>query len=152
MLVAIFGNSLHAQGVKRDSVPGFRIALTDSSYFKKSDLKREVPVMLIYFSPDCEHCNNFFREIISDYEKFKKIQIVMISNHAIPELKEFENRYQVRKYRNIKIGTEGRTFQIQRYYQITRFPFVALFDGNGGSIAVYRDIPPIGTICQALKL
>ncbi len=108
--------------------------------------------MLVYFSPDCDHCHDFFKQVIQDYNHFKEVQIVMISDHPIPELKKFETTYHLSKYKNIKVGTEGMTYKIRRHYQITKFPFIALFDKAGKELSVYRDAQSTKLICQMLKI
>ena len=46
-----------AQRVKNDkAIPPFKILQTNSRYFQASDLDQTKPVVLIYFAPDCSHC------------------------------------------------------------------------------------------------
>ena len=43
-------------------MPQFKITQADGKIFKASDLKSSRPTLLIYFSPECEHCQVFMKE------------------------------------------------------------------------------------------
>ena len=50
--------SLFSQTAKNNgSIAPFEITLADGSSFKASQLKKG-PVMLVYFSPECDHCRH----------------------------------------------------------------------------------------------
>lgn len=55
----------------------------------------------------------------------------MISYQDIKEVKAFDEEYKLSSYPNIKIGSEGYTFIVQKYYNIQHFPFVAQYEKNG---------------------
>jgi thiol-disulfide isomerase/thioredoxin len=38
------------------SIPDFTIELTNGSMFTTKDLSKSKPTIIIYFAPDCEHC------------------------------------------------------------------------------------------------
>ena len=52
------------------TMPAFKMLLTDGSFYTAADLPVGKPVVLIYFAPDCDHC----QELIAAF--FKKIDAV----------------------------------------------------------------------------
>ncbi len=59
-------------------VPPFKIQLTDGSWFSKSDLDKK-PSLILYFSPDCGHCQLETEEIISRAKSLTKLQILELN-------------------------------------------------------------------------
>ena len=118
-------------------LPSFKIMMTNGQYFSASDLSKKEPVVLIYFSPDCEHCQKLMTEVFKNINKFKQSQLVLITFKPIDDLRGFERQYHTANYSFIKSGTEGNTFYIRYYYKIATTPFTALFDKKGNLIISY---------------
>jgi len=102
--------------------------LSNNSIFSATELPKNKPVVVIYFDPECDHCqklmNNFFKKINS----FKKAEIVMITFKPVEEVAAFEKKYKTHNYSNINVGTEGTSYQMRNYYKLTNMPFTALYD------------------------
>ena len=61
----------------------------------------------------------------------------------LKEVKAFDDRYKLSGHQNIKVGSEGYTFVVQKYYNIQRFPFVAEYDKTGRLKKIIRgDVDP----------
>src|SRR4051812_3473123 len=50
---------------KNPSIPPFSIQMPDSSWFSKVKLKPNKPTLILYFSPDCGHCQLETEEVLS---------------------------------------------------------------------------------------
>ncbi len=107
--------------------------------------------MLVYFSPDCEHCRDFLKSVLGRISDFGNTQIVLISYLPITDIAKFETEFNLVKYPNIITGTEGYTFLVQKYYNVLRFPFTALFNTKGQLTAAYRTAPAPDEIIGQLK-
>lgn len=141
---------LHAQATK-PGIPPFRIALTDKTIFSKTNIKADKPLILVYFDPDCDHCRDFTKQLTGNIDRFKNAQIVMISYQPLDMLRQFETNYQLKKFSNIKVGTEGYTLVVQQFYNISRFPFVALYNKKGTVINTYALAPAIDELAGKVK-
>jgi thioredoxin-related protein len=112
-------------------VPPFTImALPDSVAFKKDDLARRKNLMLVLFSPDCDHCRHFTRELLSNYGLFKKVQIVMASTMDYSVIQSFYSEFDIAKYPAIHMGRDVNYF-LGTFFQVTQFPSVFLYDKKG---------------------
>ena len=132
-------------------LPSFKIMMTNGQYFSASDLSKKEPVVLIYFSPDCEHCQKLMTEVFKNINKFKHSQLVLITFKPIDDLRGFERQYHTANYSFIKSGTEGNTFFIRYYYKLATTPFTALFDKKGNLIVSYRKETPVNELLKQLK-
>jgi thiol-disulfide isomerase/thioredoxin len=121
--------------------PVFDIRLADSSLFKSSSIKKGEPVIVIYFSPTCDHCQVFINQILKNMESFKNDKIVLVTYLDVAEVKKFENDYQLKKYKNIIAGTEGTNFTVKNFYDVGPFPFTAVYDKNLTLKIIYRQPP-----------
>jgi thioredoxin-related protein len=132
-------------------MPPFHIVLTNGNYLKAKDVRKNTPSMLVYFSPTCEHCQNFTKKMTENISSLSQVQIIMISYLPYRDIKKFEADFGLAKYPNIKVGTEGYTFVVQKYYDIRNFPFLALFNKNGKPITTYATAPDISEIIKKFK-
>lgn len=121
------------------AIPPFKIRLTNGDGFTYAQVDKGKPLMLIYFSPSCEHCKAFVEALLKQKAKWTNKQIVMISYVHIREVQAFDRLYHLSEHPGIKIGSEGQSFIVQQYYQIQHFPFVALFNKQGRLIKMMRD-------------
>ena len=137
--------SIHSQPVQnpnKKGLPAFDILQVDDSHFKVTDLKKGLPVMVVYFDPDCDHCLLFINELLNHINAFNNVQIVMITYVPVESVKSFITQVGLNKYPGIKIGTEGNAFIVRYHYNIMQFPYLALHDKNGVLFATYESQVP----------
>ena len=117
-------------------VPPFRIQLADSTWFAKSDLQKK-PTLILYFSPECGHCQLETEEIVSRIKTLDKLQIVMITSRPYDEMKKFSDHYLLHRFPTIKMGSDAKRF-ITNFYSVKFTPFSALYDKKGKLVKVYE--------------
>jgi thioredoxin-related protein len=145
-----FCSSLDAWA-QSNKVPPFRMTQSNGKLFNAANLPYGKPIMLIYFSPDCEHCMVVMKEWFKKADDFKKASIVMITFLPIDKVVTFEKDFKVNQYPNIIVGTEGLRFFVRNYYQIADMPFVALYDKNGNLITSHQKNIPLNELASKLK-
>jgi len=123
----------------RAAIPPFKIRLTNGDGFTYEQIDKSKSLILIYFSPSCEHCKAFTEAMLKQKKKWANKQIVMISYVHIRDVQAFDRLYHLSEHPDIKIGSEGQTFVVQQYYGIQHFPFVALFNKQGRLMKVIPD-------------
>ena len=104
-IMAIFfcsSTMLHAQqydsipAYQKDStIPEFSIMQTDSSWFVKEFLPPNKPVIIIYFSPDCGHCQLTAKDFEKQRDKMKDIFFVWVSYLPMDKIKSFAEEYKM---------------------------------------------------------
>ena len=135
-------------------LPAYQITTVDSVKLTHLDLKKNKPVMLIYFSPDCDHCQHFIKALKPKLKAFSKFQILLITWHKLQTLRPFYKAYGLAAYPNIILATEGNeNMMIQQYFQVKDTPFTALYNSQGKLVWYYEKAPKIDhLVAQAKKL
>jgi thiol-disulfide isomerase/thioredoxin len=151
LLVAVGCSQAQTLGANT-GIPPYHILTTDSVYVTPANLKKDKPVMVIYFAPDCGHCQHLMYDLKPQLKNLKDVQIVMIT--FVTQLKAiqvFQRDFDLAKYHNITIGTEGYTYLVQKYYQIKQTPYIAIYNRNGKLSQAYEKVPTIPVLMSAVK-
>jgi thiol-disulfide isomerase/thioredoxin len=132
-------------------VPPFNLLQVDSmTVFTKSDLKKKKPVLIMLFSPTCEHCQHETEELLQNIEAFKKVQIVMATTMDFSLMKEFYERYELAKYRNIRVGRDFQT-TLPSFFMIHNLPYLAMYDKKGNLITTFEGAAKIEDVVNAFE-
>ncbi len=134
------------------AIAPYHILTTDSVYVTPKNLKKNKPVMVIYFSPDCSHCQHLMYEMKPVLNKMKDVQIIMISFvEQLKAIQTFYRDYDLAKYPNIVMGTEGYTYVVQKYYNIRSTPYIALYDRKGKLTNSFEKPPKMDDLVADVK-
>lgn len=128
VLAVILYCSAFAQQESKLGMAPFSIAMLNGKTYTYKDLKKNTATILIYFSPTCEHCQAFTKELLKYDKQLSDKQIVMVTYQPVKEMKPFDSTFHISSKHYIKMGTEGYTFVVQKYYGVQRFPFVAMYN------------------------
>jgi thioredoxin-related protein len=135
-----------------NAIPPYHILTTDSVYVTPTNLKHNKPVMVIYFAPDCSHCQHLMYDLKPELPKLKDVQIVMITfTPVLKALQVFQRDFDLAKYHNITIGTEGYTYLVQKFYHVQTTPYIAIYDKYGKLFQAYDKVPKIPVLMGTLK-
>lgn len=122
---------------KTGKIPPFRIMQANGRVFKAEDLPMGKPIIVIYFSPECDHCDHLMKELFKREADFRKASIAMITYLSVEKVAKFVKEYRLDKYPNMYVGTEGTSFFVRNYYNVTDMPFAALYTSNGDFVKSY---------------
>ena len=112
------------------SLPPFKMYRSNNSIFSATELPKNKPVIVIYFDPECDHCQKLMSEVFKKINSFKKAEIVMVTFKPVEEVAAFEKKHKTHNYSNIIVGTEGTSYQLRNYYKLMNMPFTALYDND----------------------
>jgi thioredoxin-related protein len=132
------------------TLPPFSILQADSSTFTKEKLKHHQPTMIMYFSPDCEHCKHQWADMEKHMKDLKKYQIVMVTYQPFEEMVNFYNEHKIADYPNIKMGRDTKFF-LPPYFKIQSLPFQALYDKSGNLITTFEGNVKIDKLLAAFN-
>lgn len=133
------------------NLPMYHILNTDSVNVTTTKLKKDKSVMIIYFSPDCSHCQHLMYELKPKLKELSGIQIVMISFVQYKMIKEFYRDFGLSAYPNITVGTEGYTYEMQKYFEIKTTPYIAIYDKHGKLVKAYEKAPDVKELVDVAK-
>jgi thiol-disulfide isomerase/thioredoxin len=118
-------------------VPPFKIQKTDSVFYTKDSLPSKRPIVIMYFSPDCGHCQKQIKELTDSMQFVSKAFFVLAAFKQMPEIAAFEKKYKLKKFDNIRIGRDLKYF-IPGFYKVKFTPFTAVYDKHGKFLKAYE--------------
>ena len=119
--------------------------------FKAEGLPMGKPIIIIYFSPDCDHCDKLMKDFFKRTTEFKNASVVMITYVPIENVLKFVKHYNLNKHPTVYAGSEGNSFFVRNYYKITEMPFAALYTKNGDLIKSYTKVATLEDLSDKLK-
>jgi thioredoxin-related protein len=156
LLILLVGNTAKAQApsmqmtARQTGLPSFSITrVPDSSRFEKANLQKNKAVIMMVFSPDCEHCQQKIKEIMANIKLFKNVQIVMVSNLGYSYVKRFYQEFNVARYPNITMGMDYR-YMLGNFFTIPGLPAMFLYNKNGQFVKAFDRNVPVQKIAATL--
>jgi thiol-disulfide isomerase/thioredoxin len=123
---------------KDSTLPSFSMLQTDSStWFNSNELPKGKPVVIVYFNPECGHCQLTAHEFMEKKEEFKDAFFVWITYRAtMDEIKQFGNDAKMFDAANIRLGKEMQ-YSIVPYYGVHYTPYIAVYNDKGKLLQTY---------------
>jgi thioredoxin-related protein len=142
-------NVPEAPYLKNPGIPPFHLLEVDSVHIlTKEDIKKNRRVLLIFFSPECEHCKHQMRDILADFSKFKDIEIVMATFQPFEQMQTFYSYFRIGDHPNILMGRDEK-YMLPPFYRMQSLPFLALYDKKGNYITHFEGNQKVDTIMNA---
>lgn len=158
ILSALFCGGLSAQiqppvepAYKRiPTIPPFSLVnATDSSILTKENLRKKKSVIIMVFSPDCDHCVHATEDLIANIQSFKNTEIVLASALSFESVKRFYKELHLAAYKNIHVGYDSKRF-LGSFYEVRSFPSIFLYSKKGDFKMDFSDHPDFKLIAAAL--
>ena len=112
---------------KYPDLPEFTaIKAPDSSLFNSQTIKKKGPVVILFFSPDCDHCKKEMKEILAYRQELKNIRFLMVSPLELKYLDVFYEDYGISSMPNITMLWD-RTYYLGTFYKPRMFPAAYLY-------------------------
>ena len=119
------------------NIPAFSLLLTDGKNFTQNNIPNSKYTLIIYFSPDCGHCQHEATEMVKNIDSLKHVYLVWAGSRSIPELKAFSEKYGLNALPNAVCG-QDQQYSIPSYYQVKYTPFVAVYDSRKQFVKAYE--------------
>ncbi len=133
------------------SLPAFEMmAAPDSTIYSSEQLKKNKPVIMMFFNPDCDHCQRETKELLAYKEELKDIQIVMVSSLSFTSIKDFYKEYNIASMPGVSMGQDI-NYALRLKFRPTNFPGIYVYDANRKLVKVYAGNVAVPTILDALK-
>jgi len=113
---------------KYPTLPAFSILMMDSvKQFNTYNIPEGKPTMLVMFSPECDHCQRFVKDMMANMDSLNNVQIYMITFLTLPSLRAFYAKNEWKKYKNITAGKDHKYFFMD-FYKPKSVPFIIVYD------------------------
>lgn len=151
--IAVFAQSTEGDPANKlkPGIPSFKLLSLDSTtVHTKEKLAKDKPVMILLFSPDCDHCKHLTEEIVKNKKKFKDVQIIMSSFKSLALIKPFYNATNAATIPNLVMGKDF-SWYFSSYYKFNKYPFAALYNKKHELITTYEYTIDINQLAEILN-
>ncbi len=132
-------------------IPAFSIlAVPDSSLLTNRSLQAHIPTLVMFFSPDCDHCQNQTKELLAYKAALKGIQILLVSTASFGDIKKFCEVYKLSTIPNVRVGQDV-NFKFGSIYHLQTYPSIFVYDQNGTLAKAFVGNIGIPAIMDAVK-
>jgi thiol-disulfide isomerase/thioredoxin len=133
------------------TLPSFDMLLMDRSTIVHSkEIPSGKPIIVIYFRPDCPHCNEETKLFINNIQSFKDVRFYYLTSASFEDIKGFYEHYNLNQYQNITIGKdyEHSFFEAFNPHSV---PYMAINDGKKNLVKVYHGEVGINSLIAAVR-
>lgn len=132
-------------------MPTFTLLLMDSSTkICTTSIVAGKPTIMMYVSPDCEHCHRLTEQLLKNINALKETQIYFFTPLSLSEMKHFSNNFKLTDYPNITVAHDYE-FAFYKFYHANAFPCTAVFDKEKKLVKVYKGEVEIEKILEAVR-
>lgn len=132
------------------TVPTLQLLTMDSTLYTKTNLPKKKQVLLMLFSPDCDHCQHEAEQLEANREAFRTTQIVMVSTAPLYRLKDFAETYKLNKMDNVVVAKDP-YYLLLSFFGVHNFPYLALYNKKGNLIKTFEGSVKMETLLQAFR-
>lgn len=134
-----------------NNLPSINVLLMDSTTVTNTrQLAGSHSIILLYFSPDCEHCQAEINYLLYNITSLKNVHLVLISPAPISSLRGFAKRFLLDQYPNITL-TNDYQYKCYNLFKIRSFPYIIIYNQQHQLTKLYKGETEIERITQAIK-
>jgi peroxiredoxin len=133
---------------KRELLPFHCFYALDEKRADLRGVKKRDSYVLVFFDPGCDHCEYEIENIISKADSFDNINVFLVSDQPVENLKTISDRYELHKYPQIDI-LFGDYQCIKSVYGIILMPTTFIYDRNFRLIKIFRGETNASAILKA---
>ncbi|MFD2570640.1 TlpA family protein disulfide reductase [Spirosoma soli] len=130
------------------TLPNFTASLLDRSVISKTTLAGQ-PVVLLYFDPDCDHCQREADELYKKSVLLKQAMIVMLSSAPISDLTTFTEAYKLNALPNVRVAHIDRQVAYDTL-GFTSVPDVLIYHADGSLAKHFKGETSVEAIARHL--
>ena len=153
LTIGLFAQNQHSNDYvnKFEIIPAISVhTVPDSSIFTNKNLRTNTPFLLMFFSPDCDHCHQQTKELLAYKKELKGIQILLISVAPYQEIKKFYDEFGLSTMANLKVGQDI-NFKLGITYKVNTYPSIFVYDRKATLAKAFIGNKAVPAILDALQ-
>jgi thiol-disulfide isomerase/thioredoxin len=136
--------------VRFPTIPPFELKTTEGKMLHRDDLAKRHGTLIMYFSPECHHCQQQVEWLQQEISKFDKYNLVLATYQPMDELKKFYVSYKLSSWKNLYIGRDEKFF-LPPYFRIGNMPFLALYDNKGNLLTSFEGVTRVDKLLDGFR-
>jgi thiol-disulfide isomerase/thioredoxin len=127
LLCACYGRKPDKTGLEGQPMPQLKFVALDSiTQFSTTQIPTDKTTIFFSFEPWCPFCKAQTDEWVSKMDKFKNVDIYMLSSSRYSIIEEFKKHYKLSKFPNVHIFVDS-SKSFRQYFNDSRIPFTAVY-------------------------
>ncbi len=121
----------------------------DDKPYTQQDLRKEQPTVMLFFNPDCDHCQSEADSMTKRAKDFQHVNVLWIAVADKPEMYSFDSTYHLTFNAMTMLRDTGK--KAGKLFGIKDVPSIILFDENkevinkyAGTISADRILKELG--------
>ena len=127
LLCACYGRKPDKTGLEGQPMPELKlVALDSTTQFSTTQIPAGKTTILFSFEPWCPFCKAQTDELVNKMDKFKNVDIYMLSSSPYSMIEEYKKHYKLSAFPNVKIFVDS-SKSLRQYFNDGRIPFTAIY-------------------------
>ena len=114
---------------KIQNLPKFSFSEINGKIFNSNEIQNDLPLVITFFHPECEHCQYEIKEIVLNNKAFQNVNFVMISGASASKTKEFSEDYHLEKMPKLFLLRDP-DFQFDEIFGKASYPTTLIYNKN----------------------
>ncbi len=131
------------------TVPPYELLGTDSILHTKANLAKK-PLLLMYFSPTCDHCIQQMADMNKYWKQLEDYQLVLATYEPMEDLAQFIKRFGLDQHTNIITGRDEK-FMLPGFFAMRSLPYLALYDKKGNLITTFEGTTKMEKVLEGFQ-
>ncbi len=110
-----------------NKIPEINYVRLDGKKYTNTDIPQNKKIMIVYFNPLCDLCQEETTEILNNINYFQNVEILMISPNSLEQVKQFHNLYKLAQFPQITVLHDAKD-DFYRQFDAIGYPSLYLFD------------------------
>lgn len=132
------------------TIPSFSYLTISGKLFSNKNLKKNTPVVFLYFNSECEHCQSEAEQIRDNIKKLTETQLIFISFEEPKKIQDFAAKYKLTHYDNITFLCNSKV-DFATTFDINSLPSVIIYDKNNKLIKKIKGTVKIENILKIIN-
>lgn len=151
LLAPVFSMAQNSDTALSKSLPAIPLLLGDSAtLFNIDSYKAGKPVLLMLFSPDCDHCQQTAEELVRRKSELQDVQIIFATLSPLFRMNAFTKEYRLNELPNIIIGRDFQSKLIS-FFGVKYIPYLAFYNSKGQLVRGVQGSLPAEKIFTLLR-
>lgn len=130
------------------ALPPLHLLLADSTTrYAKADVPRKRPVLVMLFSPECDHCRHEAQELAARADDTKNVHVIMATTYPLSDMKAFVEACGLNRLSNVVVGRDVH-YLLPPFYNVRNYPFFALYNKKGELMETIEGAVGIGKVLE----
>lgn len=134
-----------------DQIPPLSLFnVREGKLINTTDIRAGSPFIIVYFDPDCGHCQDITRNYLDSIAYFGKTELYYISDSKMEKLKVFDQYFKFAKYPTVFLFRDVES-RMRNFIRPQTTPCLAVFDNSKEMEVIYDGGTEVGNLLNELS-